>query len=76
MIKYLFVIAYQATAFLHRDSQHIDLDPSQKAMSLTFGSCYGLYSYQSQIFKTIAEQSDVFIWLGDVAYLDTHSWWF
>lgn len=39
---------------------------------LTFGSCYGLFGHEpADIFYRIAElRSDLFIWLGDVAYVD------
>ena len=38
---------------------------------MAFGSCYGIFSHTSDIFETIAEERpDLFVWLGDVAYVD------
>ena len=41
---------------------------------MAFGSCYGIFSRSSDIFETVVEDSpDVFVWLGDVAYVDNPS---
>lgn len=38
---------------------------------MAFGSCYGIFSHQSDIFEQIAaDEPDLFVWLGDVAYVD------
>lgn len=46
-------------------------------INIAFGSCYGLFNLTSPIFKAISESSgpkndtpDIFIWGGDIAYLD------
>ena len=42
-------------------------------MKIAFGSCYGIFTYRSDIFETLAkseERPDVFLWLGDAAYVD------
>ena len=44
-----------------------------KFMRIAFGSCYGIWDFESNIFETIADdQPDLWIWLGDVAYVDAH----
>ena len=40
-------------------------------MRVAFGSCYGVFDHESDIFETIAKDDpDLFVWLGDVAYID------
>lgn len=40
-------------------------------MKITFGSCFQMLDFKSQIFETIAQEDpDVFMWLGDAAYVD------
>ena len=53
-----------------RQAQHIVVPDDGKDLMLSFGSCYGIYDRQSSIFEQIAPISDLFIWLGDVAYVD------
>ena len=56
-----------------RESQEITIEASQDTSELriAFGSCYGIFSHESDIFNTIAaDRPDLFIWLGDVAYVD------
>ena len=41
------------------------------SIRVAFGSCYGIFTHTSDIFETIAaEKADLFVWLGDVAYVD------
>ena len=61
---------------MQRASQNITIAQSDRPFTIAFGSCYGLYEFKSSVFKTIADTSDLFVWLGDVAYLDTHTWYF
>ena len=47
----------------------------QPHLRIAFGSCYGLsfmdHRYSSDIFTQISNESpDVFLWLGDAAYID------
>lgn len=53
-----------------RSSQTINVEDKDQ-ISITFGSCYGIWDRTSDIFKTIAPSTDIFIWLGDVAYIDS-----
>ena len=55
-----------------RSHQTIELpDDGSGEINLAFGSCYGIFSHTSDIFETIADQKpDLFVWLGDVAYVD------
>ena len=54
-----------------RAPHHLKFPADNKpTLSLTFGSCYGLFDNESSIFETISQNTDVFIWLGDVAYVD------
>ena len=40
-------------------------------MKIAFGSCYGIWDFESNIFETIVkDKPDLWIWLGDVAYVD------
>ena len=44
---------------------------SDKYLRIAFGSCYGIWDFKSNIFETIVkDKPDVWIWLGDVAYVD------
>ena len=45
----------------------VDNNPN---LAISFGSCYGIWSLESSIFETIEATTNLFIWLGDVAYLD------
>ena len=50
----------------------IDIGTAKEDLNISFGSCYGIYDFQSDIFETIAaEKPDLFIWLGDVSYNDS-----
>ena len=55
-----------------RGPQEITLQEDGKdGIRVAFGSCYGVFSHESDIFTTIAEdEPDLFVWLGDVAYVD------
>jgi len=49
----------------------VAIDYTKPLQKLTFGSCWGLFDVSSTIFEDIAdEESDLWIWLGDAAYLD------
>lgn len=64
-------IAGSEAAF--RGAQEIVIPPSAHSdqLHIAFGSCYGIFGWESRIFETIAaDEPDLFIWLGDVAYLD------
>ena len=40
-------------------------------LRVAFGSCYGYKDHDSNIFETVVKDDpDLFIWLGDVAYID------
>ena len=56
-----------------RDSIDITV-PSQgddQLLRIAFGSCYGLWDFQSNIFESIVlDRPDVWVWLGDAAYVD------
>jgi phosphodiesterase/alkaline phosphatase D-like protein len=55
-----------------RAAQAIDLGADKQNITVAFGSCYGLYDFKSDIFKTIAAaEPDLFVWLGDVSYNDS-----
>ena len=41
------------------------------SVKITFGSCYGIKDWRTDIFKTVLEtEPDVWIWGGDAAYVD------
>ncbi len=41
---------------------------------VAFGSCYGIFSHKSDIFETVVKDDpDLFVWLGDVAYVDSQT---
>eukprot|EP00347_Sterkiella_histriomuscorum_P018200 403346407 len=43
----------------------------QGEVKLAFGSCYGIFDYKGDIFKTIVQNDpSLWIWLGDAAYTD------
>jgi len=40
-------------------------------LTLAFGSCYRIFSFENDIFQTIAKNKPhLFAWLGDAAYTD------
>ena len=61
-----------------REAQTINLDQNddssdiKDSFRIAFGSCYGIFDKTSDIFQTIAQdEPDVFVWLGDAAYIDS-----
>ena len=49
---------------------------AENSILLTFGSCYGFFDMENEIFETIdKDDSDLWVWLGDVTYLDYNSFW-
>ena len=55
-----------------RNSQEIKLDGPGDSIRVAFGSCYGKPGMTSRIFETVvADEPDLFIWLGDVSYVDS-----
>ena len=56
----------------YRSSQEVQLSSNDvNSIKLAFGSCYGIRDKKSNIFETIVkDEPDVWIWLGDVAYVD------
>ena len=64
------ITVFLICAAFARRAQHIVVPDDGKDLMISFGSCYGIYDRQSQIFEQIAPLSDLFIWLGDVAYVD------
>ena len=55
-----------------RKPQEIAIGNGSDKVKFAFGSCYGLWDHRSDIFDSISkEEADVFIWLGDVAYVDS-----
>ena len=41
------------------------------AVRVAFGSCFNIFNYTSDIFKTIrAQKPDLWVWLGDAYYTD------
>ena len=59
-----------------RQSVDITLPTNDKSsIRIAFGSCYGIRDFKSDIFETIADDKpDLWIWLGDVAYVDGSDW--
>ena len=44
---------------------------NDQLLRIAFGSCYGLWDFQSNIFESIVlDEPDVWVWLGDAAYVD------
>ena len=58
----------------YRKSVNINIpsdSANDKYLRIAFGSCYGIWDFKSNIFETIVkDKPDVWIWLGDVAYVD------
>ena len=55
-----------------RKAQYIEIENGSEKLKFAFGSCFGLWDHRSDIFDSISkEEADVFIWLGDVAYVDS-----
>ena len=58
----------------YRNSVDINIpvkEDGKNFLRIAFGTCYGIWDYESNIFEKIAdEKPDVWIWLGDVAYVD------
>ena len=67
MHKLLSLTALLARLSLQRQTQYLQIDSSTDELNLTFGSCYGLFNAESNIFENIVG-ADVFVWLGDAAY--------
>ena len=62
-------------SFLCFSRNTVDLDlrenKIENEINISFGSCYGLYDFKKDIFKTITSNSpQLWIWLGDAAYTD------
>jgi hypothetical protein len=54
-----------------RNAQHKQIRANQNPnLAISFGSCYGIWDLESSIFQTIEATTDLFVWLGDVAYVD------
>ena len=42
-----------------------------KLLRIAYGSCYGIWDFESNAFESIVkEKPDVWVWLGDAAYVD------
>ena len=53
-------------------SKCLNIDTEKELKNFAFGSCYGSLGAKTDIFKAIGEYNpDLWIWLGDSAYLDT-----
>eukprot|EP00357_Protocruzia_adherens_P023001 CAMPEP_0115046480 /NCGR_PEP_ID=MMETSP0216-20121206/48771_1 /TAXON_ID=223996 /ORGANISM="Protocruzia adherens, Strain Boccale" /LENGTH=402 /DNA_ID=CAMNT_0002429563 /DNA_START=141 /DNA_END=1346 /DNA_ORIENTATION=+ len=58
--------------FLVIDVAALPPDESITLEKLSFGSCAGLFNKKANIFEDVAkENAQVWLWLGDVAYVDT-----
>ena len=62
---------FSAATLRRAQELHLPYKTGEKGLRIAFGSCYGIYEKRSDIFDTIAtDEPDLFIWLGDVAYVD------
>ena len=58
-----------------RGPQFIDLEERDDVIRIAFGSCFSWYdgADTAEIFDVIGrDEPDVFIWLGDAAYIDRY----
>ena len=50
---------------------HLPNKDGKEGLRIAFGSCYGIFDKRTDIFERIAgDEPDLFVWLGDVAYVD------
>lgn len=63
--------------FILTNEYYIPSGHSNKTLNnFAFGSCfYGRESERLDMFKIVNEHNpDLWVWLGDLAYVDTHTW--